>query len=43
MRKKKLTQEQRITTLEKAVSNIYMMVQAVIQKLPDERKEEKKD
>jgi hypothetical protein len=30
MRKKKLTQEQRITALEKALTNVYIMVQALI-------------
>jgi hypothetical protein len=32
MRKKKLTQEQRITALEKALTNVYIMVQALIKK-----------
>ena len=40
MRKKKLTQQQRIEALEKAVTNIYIMVQAVIDKLPKESKDE---
>lgn len=34
MRQKKLTQQQRIVNLEKAVANLYMMIQAVIDKLP---------
>ena len=38
MRRKKLTQQQRIDALEKAVTNIYLMVQAVIEKLPKENK-----
>lgn len=40
MRKKKLTQQQRIESLEKAVTTIYAMVQAVIQKLPENNKNE---
>lgn len=40
MRKKKLTQQQRIEALEKAVTTLYAMVQAVIQKLPDEKKDD---
>lgn len=44
MRKKKLTQEQRITQLEKALTNVYIMVQALIDKLPnDGTEQEKKD
>lgn len=34
MRTKKLTQQQRIVALEKAVTNLYIMIQAVIDKLP---------
>jgi hypothetical protein len=40
LRKKKLTQQQRIESLEKALTNIYVMVQAIIQKLPKEEKDE---
>jgi len=40
MRKKKLTQQQRIEALEKAVTTLYAMIQAVIQKLPEEKKDE---
>ena len=40
MRKKKLTQQQRIEALEKAVTTLYAMIQAVIQKLPDEKKDD---
>ena len=40
MRRKKLTQQQRIDALEKAVTNIYLMVQAVIEKLPKEDKDD---
>lgn len=36
VRKKKLTQQERIKTLEKAVATMYAMIQAVIQKLPEE-------
>jgi hypothetical protein len=38
MRKKKLTQQQRIEALEKAVTTIYAMTQAIIEKLPKENK-----
>jgi len=34
MRNKKLTQQQRIVALEKAVTNLYIMIQAIIDKLP---------
>jgi hypothetical protein len=40
LRKKKLTQEQRITALEKALTNVYIMVQAIIDKLPKDGTEE---
>lgn len=40
MRKKKLTQQQRIEALEKAVTTLYAMIQAVIQKLPKDGTEE---
>ena len=44
MRKKKLTQQQMIEALEKAVTNIYLMVQAIIDKLPkDETEEESRE
>jgi hypothetical protein len=39
MRQKKLTQQQRINALEKAVTTLYAMIQAVIDKLPKEDKE----
>ena len=34
MKQKKWTQAQRIANLEKATSNLYMMIQAIIDKLP---------
>ena len=34
--KKKWTQAQKIANLEKATSNLYMMIQAIIDKLPKE-------
>lgn len=37
MREKKLTQQQRIVSLEKAVTNLFALIQAVIQKLPNEK------
>jgi hypothetical protein len=40
MRKKKLTQQQRIESLERAVTTIYAMVQAIIQKLPSDNKDD---
>lgn len=40
MRKKKLTQQQRIEALEKAVTTLYAMIQAVIEKLPKENKDD---
>jgi len=40
MKAKKYTQVQRIAQLEKAVTNLYLMIQAVIDKLPEENKEE---
>jgi hypothetical protein len=40
MRKKKLTQQHRIETLEKAVTTIYAMLQAVIDKLPNDKKDD---
>lgn len=39
MKAKKYTQIQRIVQLEKAVTNLYVMIQAVIDKLPEENKE----
>jgi hypothetical protein len=36
MKQKKWTQAQRIANLEKATSNLYMMIQAIIDKLPKE-------
>jgi len=33
MRQKKLTQQQRIVALEKAVTTLYAMIQAVIDKI----------
>ena len=39
MKPKKYTQMQRIVQLEKAVTNLYVMIQAVIDKLPEENKE----
>lgn len=39
MRQKKLTQQQRINALEKAVTTLYAMIQAIIDKLPKEDKE----
>ncbi len=41
MRQKKLTQQQRIVNLEKAVANLYMMIQAVIDKLPKDKNKDK--
>jgi len=38
LRKKKLTQQERIVALEKAVTTLYAMIQAVINKLPKEEK-----
>lgn len=38
MRKKKLTQQERIVSLEKAVTTLYAMIQAIIDKLPKEEK-----
>jgi len=40
LRKKKLTQQERIKSLEKAVTTLYAMIQAVIQKLPDDKKDD---
>jgi hypothetical protein len=40
MRKKKLTQQHRIEMLEKAVTRMYAMLQAVIQKLPEDKKDD---
>ena len=42
MKQKKWTQAQRIANLEKATSNLYMMVQAIIDKLPKEENTEEK-
>jgi len=42
MRQKKWTQAQRIANLEKATSNLYMMIQAIIDKLPKEENTEEK-
>jgi len=41
MKKSKLTQQQRILMLEKAFTTLYAMVQAIIDKLPTEEKQEK--
>ena len=38
LRQKKYTQQQRIESLEKAVTTLYAMIQAVIDKLPNEKK-----
>jgi len=38
LRQKKLTQQQRIVALEKAVTTLYAMIQAIIDKLPKEEK-----
>lgn len=40
MRQKKLTQQQRINALEKAVTTLYAMIQAVIDKLPKENQKD---
>jgi hypothetical protein len=40
LRKKKLTQQHRIEMLEKAVTRMYAMLQAVIQKLPEDKKDD---
>jgi hypothetical protein len=40
LRKKKLTQQHRIEMLEKAVTTIYAMLQAVIEKLPEDKKDD---
>lgn len=37
MKQKKLTQQQRILQLEKAVTSLYAMIQAIIDKLPNEK------
>jgi len=42
MKQKKWTQAQRIANLEKATSNLYMMVQAIIDKLPKEENAKEK-
>jgi len=42
MKSKKWTQAQRIANLEKATSNLYMMIQAIIDKLPKEENTEEK-
>jgi hypothetical protein len=42
MRSKKLTQQQRIVALEKAVTSLYAMIQAIIDKIND-NKETKQD
>ena len=42
MKQKKWTQAQRIANLEKATSNPYMMIQAIIDKLPKEENTEEK-
>jgi hypothetical protein len=42
MKQKKWTQAQRIANLEKATSNLYMMIQAIIDKLPKEKNTEEK-
>jgi hypothetical protein len=41
MKPKKYTQIQRIVQLEKAVSNLYMMVQALIDKVTEENENSK--
>jgi len=38
LRQKKLTQQQRIESLEKAVTTLYAMIQAIIDKLPKKEK-----
>ena len=42
MKQKKWTQAQRIANLEKATSNLYMMIQAIMEKLPKEENTEEK-
>ena len=42
MKQKKWTQAQRMANLEKATSNLYMMIQAIIDKLPKEENTEEK-
>jgi hypothetical protein len=42
MRQKKLTQAQRISQLEKAVTRMYIMIQAIMEKLPKEENTEEK-
>jgi hypothetical protein len=42
MKQKKWTQAQRIANLEKATSNLYMMIQAIIDTLPKEENTEEK-
>jgi hypothetical protein len=42
MKQKKWTQAQRIANLEKATSNLYMMIHAIIDKLPKEENTEEK-
>lgn len=42
MKQKKWTVAQRIANLEKATSNLYMMIQAIIDKLPKEENTEEK-
>ena len=42
MRQKKLTQAQRISQLEKAVTRMYIMIQAIMEKLPKEEKTPKR-
>lgn len=41
MRQKKITQQQRIIALEKAVTTLYAMIQAIIDKLPKDKPESK--
>ena len=42
MKQKKWTQAQRIANLEKATSNLYMMIQAIIDKVPKEENTDEK-
>lgn len=42
MKQKKWTVAQRIANLEKATSNLYMMIEAIIDKLPKEENTEEK-
>ena len=42
MKQKKWTQAQRISQLEKAVTRMYVMIQAIMEKLPKEENTEEK-